>query len=415
MRVLVTWGSKRGGTEGIARIVGEALQHEGLDVDVLPARAAAKATNFDAAIVRGALYANRWHPAARRFVNRQEKRLCAVPVWFFSGGPLDDSAEHSAIAPTRQGESAHGARGRARARDIRRPAHARCAWIPRERHGEETLGRLAPPGERSRLGHRDRPRSTEGAPRSCADSVGDCAGIPNPTGKGFCPPTAQFAIREAKACAKNILGAIDGKPQVKFAFKALGILASLGKRSAVAEVFGIRLSGVFAWFMWRSIYLSKLPGFARRLRVALDWTLDLFFPRDITQLQVFQQRRLSVHHYEPGETIVRKGQGGREFYMILSGDVAVVGEGGAQIARLRPRDVFGEKALLEDTPRTATVRAKGTVDVLVMSRADFRSMVSSFPILEDYFAKLLRERHPEAMARAPLKETVRDESTVAPS
>jgi menaquinone-dependent protoporphyrinogen oxidase len=102
MRVLVTWGSKRGGTEGIARIVGEALQHEGLDVDVLPARAAARATNFDAAIVGGALYANRWHPAARRFVNRQEKRLRGVPVWFFSSGPLDESAEHNAIAPTRQ-------------------------------------------------------------------------------------------------------------------------------------------------------------------------------------------------------------------------------------------------------------------------------------------------------------------------
>src|SRR5262249_19415233 len=83
-------------------------------------------------------------------------------------------------------------------------------------------------------------------------AVGDCAAIPRPTGEGFCPPTAQFAIREARACAKNILATIDGKPQVKFAFKALGILASLGKRSAVAEVFGVRLSGFVAWFMWRT-------------------------------------------------------------------------------------------------------------------------------------------------------------------
>lgn len=102
MRVLVTWGSKRGGTEGIARIVGEQLQREGFDVDVLPSRAAAKATSFDAVIVGGALYANRWHPAARRFVNRQEKRLRGVPAWFFSSGPLDDSAEHQTIAPTAQ-------------------------------------------------------------------------------------------------------------------------------------------------------------------------------------------------------------------------------------------------------------------------------------------------------------------------
>src|SRR5205823_2750246 len=109
------------------------------------------------------------------------------------------------------------------------------------------------------------------------------------------------------------------------------------------------------------------------LRVALDWTLDLFFPRDITQLQVFQQRRLHVHHYEPGETIVRRGQVGRELFIMLAGEVEVVGgdEGSAEkrIAKLGAREVFGEKALLEDTPRTATVRAIGAVDVLVMSRA----------------------------------------------
>jgi menaquinone-dependent protoporphyrinogen oxidase len=102
MRVLVTWGSKRGGTEGIARIVAEGLQREGFDVDVVPSGTAAKATGFDAAIVGGALYANRWHPDARRFVNRMEKKLRSVPVWFFSSGPLDDSAERQAIAPTRQ-------------------------------------------------------------------------------------------------------------------------------------------------------------------------------------------------------------------------------------------------------------------------------------------------------------------------
>ena len=222
-------------------------------------------------------------------------------------------------------------------------------------------------------------------------AVGDCAGIPSPTGKGYCPPTAQFAIREAKACAKNIVAIIDGGTQEKFVFAALGILASLGQRSAVAEVFGFHLSGFIAWFMWRGIYLSKLPGFVRRLRVALDWTLDLFFPRDITQLQVFQNRRLDVQHFEPGEWIVRAGQVGREFFIILRGEVEVAAEGGV-MRRLGPREVFGEKALLEDTRRTATVNAVTAVDVLVMSRGDFRAMVESFPILDTYFEKLIAER-----------------------
>jgi len=102
MRVLVTWGSKRGGTEGIARVLGDALRREGFDVDVLAPAAARRAREFDAAIVGGALYANRWHRDARRFVARQEKRLRTVPVWFFSSGPLDDSADHESISPTAQ-------------------------------------------------------------------------------------------------------------------------------------------------------------------------------------------------------------------------------------------------------------------------------------------------------------------------
>lgn len=102
MRVLVTWGSKRGGTEGLARMLGEALRHDGLDVDILPPDEAARAVSFDAAIVGGALYANRWHQDARRFVRRQEKRLRRVPVWFFSSGPLDDSADRETIPPTTQ-------------------------------------------------------------------------------------------------------------------------------------------------------------------------------------------------------------------------------------------------------------------------------------------------------------------------
>jgi NADH dehydrogenase len=141
--------------------------------------------------------------------------------------------------------------------------------------------------------------------------------------------------------------------------------------------------------------LLKLPGLVRRLRVALDWTLDLFFPRDITQLQVFKHEHLHLHHYEPGEAIVRSGQIGREFYMIVRGQVEVLGpDGEAAIARLGEREVFGERALLEDTPRTATVRAATPVDVLVMSRGDFRAMVKNFPVLGDHFRDLLQKRMP---------------------
>ncbi len=230
-------------------------------------------------------------------------------------------------------------------------------------------------------------------------AVGDCAGVPSPSGQGLCPPTAQFAIRQAKTCARNLLAAIDGKPLVQLQFRAFGSLASLGQRSAVAELFGLRLSGFWAWFAWRTVYLAKLPGWVRRLRVALDWTLDLFFPRDITQLQVLRQERLHVHHYEPGEAIVRQGQVGRELYLILRGEVQVSSHGGGSLVRLGPREVFGERALLEDTLRNASVHATQAADVLVLSRADFQALVHNLPVLNDYFGELLRARHPDRMAR----------------
>ena len=115
-------------------------------------------------------------------------------------------------------------------------------------------------------------------------AVGDCAGVPSPTGKGFCPPTAQFAIREARTCAENILATLRKAPTKPFAFEALGMLASLGQRSAVAKVFGIELTGFIAWFLWRTVYLMKMPGWMRRFRIALDWTIALFFRPDYVQL-----------------------------------------------------------------------------------------------------------------------------------
>jgi NADH dehydrogenase len=120
-------------------------------------------------------------------------------------------------------------------------------------------------------------------------ALGDCAYIPDPqTGNPY-PPTAQHAVREAKRVAHNIASTIRGKDENKkvFQYSSVGTLAPLGHRTAVAEIKGFKFSGFFAWWLWRTIYLSKLPGLDRKIRVAFDWTLDLFFPRDIVQLKVF--------------------------------------------------------------------------------------------------------------------------------
>ena len=97
MRVLITYGSKRGGTAGIAHQLAHTLQEQGLEVEVLPASEAGSPEEYDAVIVGGALYARRWHRDARRFVERHAELLSTLPVWLFSSGPLDDSAAHGEL------------------------------------------------------------------------------------------------------------------------------------------------------------------------------------------------------------------------------------------------------------------------------------------------------------------------------
>jgi len=241
-------------------------------------------------------------------------------------------------------------------------------------------------------------------------ALGDCAGVPRAEG-GLCPPTAQYAVRQARVCARNIAATLEGRAPKPFRFRPLGSLASLGQRRAVAQIPGVCLTGFFAWFLWRTIYLMKLPGLVRRLRVAFDWTLDLFFPRDITQLDVSRAERFSIEHYEPDENIVCAGEVGAEFYVIVSGVVEVLGASGNEvIAELGPKDVFGERALLDDTRRTASVRAKTAVDVLSMTRRDFRTLAEHLPALESYLEQLRVERNGSDNEPEPARERPRLEN-----
>ena len=108
-------------------------------------------------------------------------------------------------------------------------------------------------------------------------ALGDCASIPDHKTGGFYPPTAQHAIREARCAARNVAAEIVGGKKKPFGFSTLGQLAAIGRRTGVANVFGLNFSGFLAWWLWRTIYLSKLPGFDKNVRVAFDWTLDLLF------------------------------------------------------------------------------------------------------------------------------------------
>jgi len=131
-------------------------------------------------------------------------------------------------------------------------------------------------------------------------ALGDCAAIPDGEG-GFYPPTAQHAIREGPVLADNLVATLRGEPTKAFRYASLGMMASLGARKAVAQLPGNRvLTGFWAWFLWRSYYLSRLPGLDRKLRVAFDWTLELLFPRDISELRVYTRRAQSSAAIDAG-------------------------------------------------------------------------------------------------------------------
>ena len=175
----------------------------------------------------------------------------------------------------------------------------------------------------------------------------------------------------------------------------MGMSAALGHRSAVAEIAGIKVWGILAWFIWRTVYWTKLPGIERKLRVGVDWFLDLILPPDIVQIKTARSRTLSQEHFGAGEIVFREGDHGDRVYLIVAGEVEVIREkvsGTEVVAKLRAGECFGEMALLQDSPRNAGIRAVGEVDVLSVYRDDFQTLLNHLPGIREIFDKLMASR-----------------------
>jgi NADH:ubiquinone reductase (H+-translocating) len=114
--------------------------------------------------------------------------------------------------------------------------------------------------------------------------LGDCAFVPNAYDDRPCPATAQFAMQQARQLAENLTRVLRGVVTKPFSFRPRGMLASIGHRNAVAVIYGVKLSGFIAWFLWRGVYLSKLPTLTRKLEVALSWACGIPFPPNIVEL-----------------------------------------------------------------------------------------------------------------------------------
>ncbi len=242
--------------------------------------------------------------------------------------------------------------------------------------------------------------------RTNAWATGDCANIVNAHDQQPSPPTGQFAERQGRQCAENIVRTLKGEPTRPFSFKVLGQLCSIGGHSAVAEMFGFKLSGFLAWFTWRGVYLFKLPSWSRRVQVGFDWAWLLIFPRDLSCIKTDVTERVSHAHFEPGDYIIKQGEPPSSFYVIEHGEVEIVRAlpekpDGEVVATLGEGNFFGEGALLSNQPRAASVRARTPVEVVVMGRNVFTTISKSLAPLRAALTAAITRRSSAAWQERP--------------
>ena len=201
-------------------------------------------------------------------------------------------------------------------------------------------------------------------------AVGDCAVATNAHDGSLAPPTAQFAEREGCQAAQNLLRVLAGEATRPFAHKTVGAACGIGGRRGVAELYGMRFAGFFAWWLWRSAFLVKLPSLLQKIKVGIDWAWELVFPRDLSHFRSTLSSPVGRAYYAPGDLLFRRGQRLDHWFAIASGVAQVrvrdaMGEW--QIAMtLQPGDLAGSATLAEFDGSEAEVRALDAVEATLL-------------------------------------------------
>lgn len=221
-------------------------------------------------------------------------------------------------------------------------------------------------------------------------ATGDCAAVPLPGG-GSCPPTAQFAMRQGTLLGKNLSAFLRAESLKPFTFTGFGELAAIGHHRAVAEVFGFKFSGFIAWWMWRTIYLSKLPGMDRKLRVLIDWTLDFFFPRDINLLSPRYSRTLQEAYLEKGDILFHTGEPAFSFYIVKDGCIRITDKEGELIKTVSAGDFFGERALLSDQKWHFDATAAEDTTLVGLGSQEFKAILENSRIMRKMLQRSARQ------------------------
>jgi len=230
-------------------------------------------------------------------------------------------------------------------------------------------------------------------------ALGDAALIPlvdNPTEDpaDFATQTAQFAVREGDQLARNIAAKLNDKELTQFEYKSKGSLASLGMSKAVADVYGMKLSGTFAWLLWRGFYLSFLPGFSAKFRVGVNWLLNSIMPPNLVQLRMPPPATRYIHFWK-GDKVFEPGMLIDGFYTVISGSFKLTIDNpdtGEHFEKVfGPGEHFGERVLVRSELRTGLVQALEDGLLLFIAQKDFTRFARAFPILDDYFKGYIKK------------------------
>jgi len=218
--------------------------------------------------------------------------------------------------------------------------------------------------------------------RSYVWAIGDCAAVPIDE-KPSCPPTAQFALRQGIQLAHNLAQALKVRALKPFRYKAQGQLAAIGHRSAVADIMGIQFSGFFAWLIWRTIYASKIPGIQRKIRVLIDWTLDLFFSREISVIQAESKNLIQDTHFEKGDLLLQENDPYESFYILKKGSVYCF-HGDHYFKKLGDGEALGGKEFTENDRWTVRAVAAEPSTVIAVRRQVWNALLTAKAIAQKF-------------------------------
>jgi len=222
--------------------------------------------------------------------------------------------------------------------------------------------------------------------------LGDVARVPNAVAEfNPCPPSAQFAVRQAQCLANNIAAAINNRPLQSFAYKPRGSLASIGNHRGVAEFRKLRVSGIHAWLLWRFVYLAMLPAMSSRVRVAVNWFIDFCLPRSIVHVQQKRPSSTQFMRFKAGDVVVENKQILRGLYTVVRGRLQLEIEEADGVVFKRqivPGDHFGERTIEKDVLTTGRLVALEESYLMFIARTDFAKLRDHLPAFGRYIAHL---------------------------